>query len=139
MGELAGNSHILVITVLMLVAFLYAVYVITAIVKRRTKVRDANKEISLIKMDLISKQAHLQNLIEDSIEWTDKDLREYDMTLDDTRLLKGKLDKGMDVADVRTKRLEMGNQTHEMFETMEKIKRYEDKLFGEDAVNGRKR
>ena len=98
------------------------------------RVRDATREIALLKMDLLSKQAHLENLIEDSVEWTPKDLKKYDATLGQNKMLKSKLDTGMVIADTRLKRLELGNQTADLFETLEKIKKYEDKLYGEDAV-----
>ena len=139
MGEIASNAHILMIAILILVVILYALYVTISIVKRRTRIRDSNKEISIIKMDLISKQSHLQSLIEDSVTWTPRDLETYDAAIEDTKLLKGKLDTGMDIADVKTKRLELGNETHQLFETLQKIRKYEDRMFGDGVADRRGR
>ena len=136
MVDIEENIHVIIILALLFVVLLYSMYVIIVVVKRRSRIRDANKEISLLKMDLLSKQAHLENLIADAVEWTDKDLQSYDNTMEDTKILKGKLDKGMDISDIRTKRLEIGNETNDLFATMEKIKGYEDKLFG-DGVKER--
>ncbi len=130
MAGLEENIHIVIIVVIILAILLYTMYVIIAVYKRKARIRDANREIALLKMDLLSKQAHLENLIADAVEWTDRDLETYDRTLEDTKILKGKLDKGMDISDIRTKRLELGNETNELFATMEKIKSYEDRLFG---------
>lgn len=134
MAGIEGNIHWIIITAIILGVILYAMFVFIKILKRRIRVRDATREIALLKMDLLSKQAHLENLIEDSVEWTPRDLKKYDSALDQNRMLKSKLDTGMVIADSRLKRLELGNQTAELFETLEKIKRYEDKLFGEEAV-----
>ena len=134
MAGIEENIHWIIITVIILAVILYAMFVFIIILKRRIRVRDATREIALLKMDLLSKQAHLENLIEDSVEWTPRDLKAFDSALDQSRMLKSKLDTGMVIADSRLKRLELGNQTAELFETLEKIKNYEDKLFGEEAV-----
>jgi hypothetical protein len=134
MAGIEENIHWIIITVIILAVVLYAMFILMVILKRRTRIRDATREIALLKMDLLSKQAHLENLIEDSVEWTPKDLKKFDSTLDQNKMLKSKLDTGMVIADSRLKRLELGNQTADLFETLEKIKRYEDKLFGEEAV-----
>jgi hypothetical protein len=134
MAGIEENIQWIIITAIILAVILYAMFVFIIILKRRIRVRDATREIALLKMDLLSKQAHLENLIEDSVEWTPKDLRSYDSALDQNRMLKSKLDTGMVIADSRLKRLELGNQTADLFETLEKIKSYEDKLFGEEAV-----
>ena len=134
MAGIEENIHWIIITAIILAVVLYAMFILMMILKRRIRVRDATREIALLKMDLLSKQAHLENLIEDSVEWTPKDLKKFDSTLDQNRMLKSKLDTGMVIADSRLKRLELGNQTAELFETLEKIRRYEDKLFGEEAV-----
>lgn len=136
MGDLASNIHIVIVLALVVVVLLYAMYVVIRVVKRRTRIRDANREISLLKMDLLSKQAHLENLIGDAVEWTDKDLKTYDNTMEDSKILKSKLDKGMEVADAKTKRLELGSQTVELFDTLEKIRGYEGKMFGPDKRKG---
>jgi hypothetical protein len=133
MGDLASNIHIVIVLALIVIVLLYAMYVVIRVVKRRTRIRDANREISLLKMDLLSKQAHLENLIGDAVEWTDRDLKTYDDTLEDSKILKSKLDKGMEVADAKTKRLELGSQTVELFDTLEKIRGYENKMFGPDG------
>ena len=137
MGEIASNTHILIIAVLILAVILYALYVTVSIVKRRIRIRDSNREISVIKMDLVSKQSHLQSLIEDSVKWSPRDLETYERTMEDTKLMKGKLNTGMDIADMKTKRLELGNETHQLFETLEKIKVYEDRMFGNGVARGR--
>jgi hypothetical protein len=134
MAGIEDNIHFLIIGAILLVSVLYMMFILITILKRRIKVRDATREIALLKMDLLSKQAHLENLIEDSVEWTPRDLKRYDSTLDQNRMLKSKLDTGMVMADSKVKRLELGNQTADLFETLERIKRYEDKLFGEEAV-----
>ncbi|MGA1821437.1 MAG: hypothetical protein ACMUIG_02800 [Thermoplasmatota archaeon] len=136
MADIASNIHIIIVLALVVLVLLYAMYVVIKVVKRRTRIRDANREISLLKMDLLSKQAHLENLIGDSVEWTDKDLKSFDETLEDSKILKTKLDKGMEVADVRTKRLELGSQTVELFDTLEKIRGYEGRMFGPDKRKG---
>lgn len=129
MAGMTDYIHLLIIGAIVLVVFLYALYTIASIIKRRMRLRDASREIALLKMDLLSKQAHLENLIEDSVQWSRKDLRKYDDTLEDNKLLKSRLDTGMTVSDTRTKRLELTNETAELFEAMEKIKNYEDRLF----------
>ena len=134
MAGIEENIHWIIITIIILAVILYAMFIFITIIKRRIRVRDATREIALLKMDLLSKQAHLENLIEDSVEWTPRDLKSFDSALDQNKMLKSKLDTGMVIADSRLKRLELGNQTAELFETLEKIKRYEDKLFGEEAV-----
>jgi hypothetical protein len=134
MVGLEENIHWVIIGVLVLATFLYAMLIAITILKRRIRIRDATREIALLKMDLLSKQAHLENLIEDSVEWTPGDLKKYDRTMDQNKMLKSKLDTGMVLADSKVKRLELGNQTAELFDTLEKIKRYEDKLFGEEAM-----
>ncbi len=137
MGDIASNAHIFIIAVLILAVILYGLYVTISIVKRRIRIRNSNKEISIIKMDLISKQSHLQSLIEDSVTWTPRDLETYETTMEDTKLLKGKLDTGMDIADIKTKRLELGNETHQLFETLQKIRSYEDRMFGDGTKDRR--
>ena len=136
MGNIASNLHLIIILILVVVVILYTLYTIVKIVKRKTRIRNANREISLLKMDLLSKQAHLENLIGDAVEWTDKDLKVYEDTLDDSKVLKSKLDKGMDIADVKTKKLELGSETMDLFETMEKIRGYESRMFGPDPRKG---
>ncbi len=128
MAEIGDSLHFIIIGILFLVVLLYSTFVIIRIIRRKLRVRDASREISLLKMDLLSKQAHLENLIEDSVEWTQGDLNDYDDTLENTRVLKGKLDKGMVVADARTKKLELMNETMELFDTMNKIRTYEGKI-----------
>ncbi|HHD16066.1 MAG: hypothetical protein DRN37_05925 [Thermoplasmata archaeon] len=137
MAQIADSIHIIILTVMFIIVLIYSTVVIVRMLRRKLRIRDASREISLLKMDLLSKQAHLQNLIEDSVEWTQSDLREYDETLDDTRILKGKLDKGMTVADARTKKLELMNETVDLFETLQKIRSFENRL--EDAPEGRRR
>ena len=132
MGTIASNLHLIIVLTLIVVVLLYVMYTIIKIVKRRTRVRNANREISLLKMDLLSKQAHLENLIGDAVDWTDKDLKVFEDALEDTKILKSKLDKGMDIADVKTKKLELGSETMDLFETMEKIRGYESRMFGPD-------
>jgi hypothetical protein len=134
MAGIEENIHWVIIGAILLVSVLYVMFIMITILKRRIRVRDATREIALLKMDLLSKQAHLENLIEDSVEWTPRDLTKLDSTLDQNKMLKSKLDTGMVIADSKVKRLELGNQTAELFETLERIKKYEDKLFGEDAV-----
>ncbi|MGA1820869.1 MAG: hypothetical protein ACMUHU_07675 [Thermoplasmatota archaeon] len=136
MAALEDNLHWLIIAVIVLAVFLYAVVVIITILKRKMRVSNASREIALLKMDLLSKQAHLENLIEDSVQWSPKDLKDYDRTLDDQKLLKSKLDTGMTIADSKVKRLELGNETYELFETLGKIRKYEDKLYGEGVLDG---
>lgn len=138
MAALEDNLHWVIIAVIVLAVFLYAVVVIITILKRKMRVRNASREIALLKMDLLSKQAHLENLIEDSVKWSRKDLRKYDDTLEDNKILKSRLDTGMTVADARTKRLELTNETAELFEAVEKIKNYEDRLFEEGHNKGRR-
>ena len=133
------NLHWVIIAVIVLAVFLYAVVVIITMLKRKMRVRNASREIALLKMDLLSKQAHLENLIEDSVQWSPKDLKEFDRTLSDQKILKSKLDSGMVLADTKVKRLELGNETYELFETLGKIKKYEDKLYGEGVVDGERR
>ncbi|MGA1792832.1 MAG: hypothetical protein ACMUHM_02675 [Thermoplasmatota archaeon] len=139
MAALEDNLHWVIIAVIVLAVFLYAVVVIITILKRKMRVRNASREIALLKMDLLSKQAHLENLIEDSVQWSPKDLKEYDRTLSDQKILKSKLDSGMVLADTKVKRLELGNETYELFETLGKIKKYEDKLYGEGVADGERR
>ena len=139
MAAIEDNIHWIIITAIILVVVLYAMFILIAIIKRRMKVRDATREIALLKMDLLSKQAHLENLIEDSVEWTPKDLKKYDSTLDDNKMLKSKMDTGMVIADTRLKRLELTNQTADLFETMEKIRKCEDKLFEEEVLDRERR
>lgn len=127
--------HWIIIAVIVLSVFLYGVVVIITILKRKIRVRDASREIALLKMDLLSKQAHLENLIEDSVQWSPRDLKEYDRTLEDQKVMKSKLDTGMLIADSKVKRLELGNETYELFETLERIKKYEDKLYGEGVLD----
>jgi hypothetical protein len=134
MSGIEENIHWVIIGAILLASVLYVMFIMITILKRRIRVRDATREIALLKMDLLSKQAHLENLIEDSVEWTPRDLKKMDSTLDQNKMLKSKLDTGMVIADSKVKRLELGNQTSELFETLERIKKYEDKLFGEDAV-----
>jgi len=136
---LEDNLHWVIIAVIVLAVFLYAVVVIITMLKRKMRVRNASREIALLKMDLLSKQAHLENLIEDSVQWSPKDLKEFDRTLSDQKILKSKLDSGMVIADTKVKRLELGNETYELFETLGKIKKYEDKLYGEGVVDGERR
>lgn len=107
--------------------------------KRNLRVRDANREVALLKMDLLSKQAHLENLISDSVEWSQSDLSEYDDALENTKVLKGKLDKGMLVADAKTKKLELMNETVDLFATMSKIRSYEDKMEPDEPRKRRSR
>ncbi len=135
MAGIEGYLHIVIISVVILALIFYSMIIVISILKRRLRVRDSNREIALLKMDLLSKQAHLENLIEDSVNWSGKDLREYDRTLDQNKMLKSKLDTGLVLSDTKIKRLELGNETGDLFETMEKIKRYEDKLFGQGNVD----
>jgi len=135
MTGMEDNIHWIIIAVLILVVILYIMFVILVILKRRMRVRDASREIALLKMDLLSKQAHLENLIEDSVQWSGRDLKKYDRTMNENRMLKSKLDTGMVLADTKVKRLELGNETSDLFETLEKIKNYEDRLFGEDVAD----
>ena len=130
MAEIGDSLHFIIIGILFLIVLLYSTFVIIRIIRRKLRVRDASREISLLKMDLLSKQAHLENLITDSVEWTQGDLNDYDDTLENTRVLKGKLDKGMIIADARTKKLELMNETVELFDTMNKIRTYEGKVDG---------
>jgi len=136
MAALEDNLHWIIIAVIVLAVFLYAVVVIITILKRKMRVRNASREISLLKMDLLSKQAHLENLIEDSVQWSPKDLKEYDRTMDDQKLMKSKLDTGMVIADSKVKRLELGNETYELFETLGKIRKYEEKLYDQGVLDG---
>ncbi len=135
MAGLEDNLHWLIVAVILIALILYAMFVILKLIKRRMRVRDASREIALLKMDLLSKQAHLENLIEDSVQWSGRDLKKYDRTMNENKMLKSKLDTGMVLADTKVKRLELGNETADLFETLEKIKRYEDKLFGEDVAD----
>ncbi|MGA1872272.1 MAG: hypothetical protein ACMUHY_01245 [Thermoplasmatota archaeon] len=139
MAALEDNLHWVIIAVVVLAVFLYAVIVFITIMRRKLRVRDASREIALLKMDLLSKQAHLENLIEDSVQWSPRDLKKYNKTLSDHKLMKSKLDTGMVMADSKVKRLELGNETYELFETLEKIKRYEDKLYGEGVLDREER
>lgn len=138
MAGIADNLHLIIIGVLVLLVLLFAIYTFIAIIKRRMKVRDASREIALLKMDLLSKQAHLENLIEDSIQWSRNDLRDYDEAMDDNKVLKSKLDTKMQVSDTKVKRLELMNETAELFETLEKIRKYENKVFDGKVQNGRR-
>ncbi|MBN1391141.1 MAG: hypothetical protein JXA22_10920 [Candidatus Thermoplasmatota archaeon] len=135
MAALEENIHWIIIAVIVLCVFLYAIVVIITILKRKMRVRDASREIALLKMDLLSKQAHLENLIEDSVQWSPRDLKDYDRTLEDQRIMKSKLDTGTVISDSKVKRLELGNETYELFETLEKIRKYEDKLYGEGVLD----
>lgn len=128
MSDIADSMHLILIGLLFVILVVYCAFVIVRILRRKMRIRDASREISLLKMDLLSKQAHLENLIEDSAEWSQSDLTEYDEALESTKVLKGKLDKGMTVADARTKKLELMNETMELFDTMNKIKTYEMKM-----------
>lgn len=128
MSEIADSIHLIMIGAMFLIVVVFAAIVIVNIMKRNLRVRDANREIALLKMDLLSKQAHLENLISDSVEWSQSDLREYDEAMENSKVLKGKLDKGMIVADAKTKKLELMNETIDLFDTMNKIRTYEDKM-----------
>ena len=77
MAALEDNLHWVIIAVVVLAVFLYAVIVFITIMRRKLRVRDASREIALLKMDLLSKQAHLENLIEDSVQWSPRDLKKY--------------------------------------------------------------
>ena len=128
MSEIADSIHLIIMGAMFLIVLIFAAVVIINILKRNLRVRDANREIALLKMDLLSKQAHLENLISDSVEWTQSDLKEYDETLENSKVLKGKLDKGMIVADSKTKKLELMNETVDLFDTMSKIRSFEDRM-----------
>jgi hypothetical protein len=128
MAEIGDSLHLIIIALLFTIVIVMFSVILIRIIRRKLRIRNASREIALLKMDLLSKQAHLENLIEDSVEWTQKDLRDYDETIENTRVLKGKLDKGMILADARTKKLELMNETVDLFETLHKIKTYEDKM-----------
>lgn len=134
MAGIADSLHLIIIGLVILAVVLFALYTISSIIRRRIKVRDASREIALLKMDLLSKQAHLENLIEDSVQWSKGDLMDLDDTMEDNKILKSKLDTKMQVSDTKVKRLELMNETAELFETLEKIRQYENKVFdgGED-------
>jgi archaellum component FlaF (FlaF/FlaG flagellin family) len=139
MSAVADSIHLIIVGVMFLIVIVFGAIVIVNIMKRNMRVRNANREIALLKMDLLSKQAHLENLISDSVEWAQSDLTEYDETLENSKVLKGKLDKGMIVADAKTKKLELMNETIDLFETMGKIRSYEDKMEpGRPGKGGRK-
>jgi hypothetical protein len=131
MAGIESSLHLIAILLLATVVIVYFSIVLVRIFRRKTRIRNASREIALLKMDLLSKQAHLENLIEDSVEWSQKDLRDYDETMENSRILKGKLDKGMVVADARTKKLELMNETVDLFDTLHKIRAYESKLENE--------
>lgn len=128
MAGIEDSLHLIIIGVLFVIVVVYCTFVIVRVIGRKMRIRDASREISLLKMDLLSKQAHLQNLIEDSAEWSQSDLTEYDEALESVKVLKGKLDKGMTVADARTKKLELMNETMDLFDTMNKVKTYEARI-----------
>ncbi|MEA3557720.1 MAG: hypothetical protein U9R75_00530, partial [Candidatus Thermoplasmatota archaeon] len=107
MAGIADNIHLIMIGLIVLVVMLFALYTVISILKRRIKVRDASREVALLKMDLLSKQAHLENLIEDSVQWSRKDLRDYDETMMDNKVLKSRMDTKMQVSDTKVKRLEL--------------------------------
>ena len=69
MSGIADSIHLIIMGAMLLVVAVFAAVVIINIMKRNQRVRDANREIALLKMDLLSKQAHLENLISDSVEW----------------------------------------------------------------------
>ncbi|MFO8052300.1 MAG: hypothetical protein R6V01_11485 [Thermoplasmatota archaeon] len=138
MAGIADNLHLIIIGLLVLMVLLFGIYIFIAIIRRRLKVRDASREIALLKMDLLSKQAHLENLIEDSIQWSRNDLGDLDETMGDNKVLKSKLDTKMQVSDTKVKRLELMNETAELFETLEKIRQYENKVFDGKVQNGRR-
>jgi hypothetical protein len=136
MAEIGDSLHLIIVALLFTIVILVFSIVLVRIIRRKMRIRNASREIALLKMDLLSKQAHLENLIEDSVEWTQKDLRDYDDTMENTRVLKGKLDKGMVIADARTKKLELMNETVDLFETLQKIRTYESKMeSGSDRRN----
>lgn len=131
MTQITDNLDLIIIGIIILIVFLYGIHIVSSVIRRRIRIRNSNREISLLKMDLLSKQAHLENLIEDSVLWFSKDLSKYDDTMKDNKILKSKLDTGMTIADTRTKRIELTNETAELFETLDKIKQYEDRMFYE--------
>ncbi len=137
MPAIGDSLHLIIVGLLFMIVVVYSSMVIVRIIKRKIRVRDSGKEITLLKMDLLSKQAHLQNLIEDSVEWSQNDLREYDDTLENSKVLKGKLDKGMEISDAKTKKLELMNETIQLFDTMNKIRTYEDRIDGGPDRNRR--
>ena len=128
MSGIADSIHLIIVGAMFLIVAVFATIVIVNIMKRNLRVRDANREIAMLKMDLLSKQAHLENLISDSVEWSQTDLKDYEEALENTKVLKGKLDKGMVVADAKTKKLELMNETMDLFDTMNKIRTYADKM-----------
>jgi hypothetical protein len=135
MAAIEDSLHLIIIALLFTIVIVYFSIVLIRIIRRKLRLRNASREIALLKMDLLSKQAHLENLIEDSVEWSQKDLREYDETMENSRVLKGKLDKGMVLADARTKKLELMSETVDLFDTLQKIRTYEKKV--ESGPEGR--
>ncbi len=135
MAAIEDSLHLIIIALLFTIVIVYFSIVLIRIIRRKLRLRNASREIALLKMDLLSKQAHLENLIEDSVEWSQKDLRDYDETMENSRVLKGKLDKGMVLADARTKKLELMSETVDLFDTLQKIRTYEKKV--ESGPEGR--
>lgn len=135
MAAIEDSLHLIIIALLFTMVIVYFSIVLIRIIRRKLRLRNASREIALLKMDLLSKQAHLENLIEDSVEWSQKDLRDYDETMENSRVLKGKLDKGMVLADARTKKLELMSETVDLFDTLQKIRTYEKKV--ESGPEGR--
>lgn len=114
-------------------------WVIVEVKTSKSHIKLAEAEVDKRKLELIMKRAMIEDLKNASVMLSDHERAQLDAINTDTSILSRKVLYTMNEVEDRTKRLELGSNLGKMNFTLGKIKKYEQRLFGPELYQKRRR
>lgn len=129
-ATVADNFLLIFFTIVIFIIVLAVLRVINSRIKEKMTLSLAQYELDKRKLDIAAKKAAIEELRNSAIVLNDKERETLEAIRTDNAILARKLLFKMNEIEDRTKRLELGADTYKLIQTLQDIKEYEKKLFG---------
>jgi len=133
------DIYLLIILILIIIIIGIIGWVIVKVKTAKTHIKLAEAEVDKRKLELIMKRVMIEDLKNASVMLSDRERAQLDAINTDTAILSRKVLYTMNEVEDRTKRLELGSNLGKMNMTLGKIKKYEQRLFGPELYQKRRR
>lgn len=130
---IARNFLLIFFTIIIFILIIAILWIINAKIKEKTALALAQYEIDKRKLEIAAKKAAIEELRNSAIVLNDKEREILEAIRTDNAILARKLLFKMNEIEERTKRLELGADTYKLMQTLQDIKEYERRLFGNNT------
>ena len=133
------DFYLLLLLILIMAIIGIIAWVIVEVKNAKANIKLAEAEVDKRKLELIMKRVMIEDLKNASVMLSDRERAQLDAINTDTAILSRKVLYTMNEVEDRTKRLELGSNLGKMNMTLGKIKKYEQRLFGPEFYQKRRR